>query len=222
MKKYVLMITFVGLALLLCQCKTPKVNERMQNQLDNPYSLNVLLPLNVQYFPEDAFTNSDGSIDTITGKYYSKILEDMRCFRYGTGFKDWERYRLLISIPERDFIVIETERQMLDYSISWRTLSRDTTGGSRKVIKYETMAMKDDEWEKMSKLIQKAKTWEMPTVLFTKDEMKKMAKPAKEEVWLFEADNQGKHYVVKRSNPDKKTPYRNLCEYLLTLTDIEI
>ncbi len=223
MKRISAILAIIGFSLIMTNCKSGKMDERYDNSLEKPWKMNVLMPPDIQYFPIDAFKFENDSVDTQTHKYYRDILWDTRYFHYHKGFKGHERYRVILNDPDRDIIVVEFEKRKEEMNMNWKVLDRDvdTTNNRRNILLSKEMELKENEWKKMKKLMAKTDFFNLPTNIFTKEEMDLQSIPDKSAEWVIEGDLDKNYHVIKRRYFGKRDPIMKALEYVFSLTDLE-
>lgn len=210
-------------AFFLWQCKSSDIEERAENEMGpDSYSLNVMVIPGENYFRGEPFLTPDNSRDTVAEKYYSKLLFDAREIKFYKSAKGWERYRLIIEDKEKRSYVVFIDRQQSLYKIAWKELSPEQNDKPREVVNFKSMFLTIGEWNKLTRKIEKAKIWEIPTSSLEERQLDLLESSKKKSVWILEADKDGEYKAVRRFDPKKNSDYFELCEYILSLTDLDV
>jgi hypothetical protein len=224
MKRISIIVMGIALAFLLTNCKSNKIAERHEEQIDKPWARNVLINPDIQYFPFETFKKQDSvTVDSAAYKYYRNVLFDARLFHFERGFKGFERYRVIMNDPEMDIVILEFQQRKAEMELKWIVMERekDSVSNRRNFYKFKTLDLESKEWVKIQQLMSETDFFNQPTNLYSKEEAKLLSKPDSNVEWVIEGDKDKNYHIIKRRYLKKRDPFMKALKYVFSLTDIE-
>lgn len=152
--------------------------------------------------------------DTIWSNYISEILflaKEPLLYNLKTNK---EIYRLVVSRSFAGDAIVRLEKENSEYKIYWKTVSLTSENKPEKVSKLKYKKISESDWNKIKIKLKELSFWNIyPNNNLSGNDGS---------TYILEGLKNEQYYVVKYWAPKRKEiEFYNLCEYMLSLTDIK-
>lgn len=168
------------------------------------------------YFPVEAFrdTSTNGNNDFLN-TWFSKHLFAMNEPVIHLDNSQNEIYRFTWLRTFHNPITIRVEKKGEEYFLFWKVCNGAGGYAPGVLIINRQKTIDKLTWDKFRAMIDKATFWNMATI----DSDIGGTDGAQ---WILEGKNQNKYHVTERWSPNKKSEYYKCCDFLISLTDLNI